>query len=448
MQNNWTQDDQQTVTHNRPVVEPVDDQQTVTNVPPVPITPTYEPQRPTRPPMVNVPPGNATPTYYNDTMLPPPPPSTNGRDSAARQRVRRRRVSNRHGGGEWAWVVIALTMMGVVVIVSMSAFVMLRAAQSEPDVLPTAAAVLPTPVDARGQFSIDGTPIQQLTLNNGQSITLIPWDGTSRFTVLVVGLDRRPGETGLAYRTDTMMLVSLDPASHSLGILSIPRDLYVEVPGYSDLQRVNSPMVLGELRQPGFGPELMMQTVQYNLGIRVHDYVAVDFNTFVKIIDTIGGVDIDVPYNISDPQYPDMNYGYDPFYIRAGLQHLDGLTALKYARTRHGDNDFQRAERQQQVLYAVRDKVLDLDMLPQLIVQAPTLWNDVSSGVSTGLTFDQIIQLVLYLKDIPSENIKTGVIDSNYTIGYTTSQGAAVLVPDRADLGPLMVDVFGANYSQ
>jgi hypothetical protein len=81
-------------------------------------------------------------------------------------------------------------------------------------------------------------------------------------------------------------------------------------------------------------------------------------------------------------------------------------------------------------------------------VQAPTLWNDVSTWISTGLTFDQIIQLALYLKDIPGENNKTGVIDENYTIGYTTSQGAAVLVPDRARLGPLMVDVFGANYSQ
>jgi LCP family protein required for cell wall assembly len=447
MQNNWMPDDQQTATHNRAVM--ANDQETLTNIPPVPSAPAYEPRRTDRAPMVSGSRASNTPTYYTDSVLPPPPPAaSSGRESAARERMRKRRVSDRRGGGEWAWVVIALTMLGVVVIVSMSAFVMLKASQSQTEIMPTANAALPTPVDARGQFSADGTPVQQVTLNDGRSITLVPWDGNSRFTVLVVGLDRRPGETGLAYRTDTMMLASLDPASHSLGILSIPRDLYVEVPGYSELQRVNSPMVLGELKQPGFGPELMMQTVQYNLGIRVHDYVAVDFNTFIKIIDTIGGVEIDVPYNISDPQYPDMNYGYDPFYIRAGLQHLDGLTALKYARTRHGDNDFQRAQRQQQVLYAIRDKVLDLDMLPQLIVQAPTLWNDVSAGVSTGLVFDQLIQLALYLKDIPGENIKTGVIDENYTIGYTTSQGAAVLVPDRARLGPLMVDVFGANYSQ
>jgi len=446
MQDNWTPDEQQTVIHTRPVtLTPPDEQATVTNVPPVPTAPVYELPRPERPAMVNGARANGTRPYYSDTVMPPPPPG-NGRDSAARERMRRRRVSNRSGGGEWAWVVIALTLLGVVVIVSMSVFVLLRASQAEPEFI--AAAALPTAVDARASLGLNGTPVQQLTLNDGRSITLIPWDGNSRFSVLVVGLDRRPGETGLAYRTDTMLVVSLDPASNSLGVLSIPRDLYVEVPGYSELQRVNSPMVLGELRQPGFGPQLMMQTVQYNLGIRVHDYVAVDFNTFVKVIDTIGGVDIDVPYNISDPQYPDMNYGYDPFYIRAGLQHLDGLTALKYARTRHGDNDFQRAQRQQQVLYAIRDKILDLDMLPQLIVQAPTLWNDLSTGVSTGLTFDQIIQLALYLKDIPGENIKTGVIDEHYTIGYTTSQGASVLVPDRAQLGPLMVDVFGANYSQ
>ena len=207
-------------------------------------------------------------------------------------------------------------------------------------------------------------------------------------------------------------------------------------------------MVLGELQRPGYGPELLKQTVQYNLGIRVHDYLAIDFNTFITIIDAIGGVQIDVPYAISDTSYPDMNYGYDPFYIQAGLQQLDGKTALKYARTRHGDSDFNRAERQQAVLYAVRDRVLSLDMMPQLIAQSPTIWNAISDGVSTGLTFDQMIQLVWYLKDIKRENIKAGVIDNAYTVPYMTAGGAAVLVPDRARLGDLMVEIFGSNYSQ
>lgn len=360
--------------------------------------------------------------------------------------MRRRRVKG-HNGGEWAWVVIAGTLLSVVVIISMSAFIMLRAASTEEEVLPTAVVDLPTPVDARSALG-GSTAGQQLTLSDGRSIILTPWDGITRFTVLLMGLDRRPGESGLAYRTDTIMLASIDPATKSIGVLSIPRDLYVEVPGYSELQRINSPMVLGELRQPGYGPQLMMQTAQYNLGIRIHDYVTVDFNTFTTLIDTIGGVDINVPIAISDPLYPNMNFGYDPLYIQAGLQHMDGTLALKYARTRHGDSDFQRAERQQQVLYAVRDKVLNLDMLPQLIVQSPSLWGQLSQNISTGLSLDQLIQLAWYLKDIPGGNIKTGVIDERYSIFYTTSQGASVLIPDRSRLGNLMVEVFGENYSQ
>jgi polyisoprenyl-teichoic acid--peptidoglycan teichoic acid transferase len=387
---------------------------------------------------------------YSGNTLPPPPAPPLPRDSAARERMRRRRVSSRRSGGEWAWVVIAGALLSVVVISSMAIFLLLRASQEEPEIIPTAVAALPTPVDVRSDFSsltgnITG---QQVILDDGRSIVLEPWNGTSRFTVLMMGMDRRPEETGLAYRTDTMMLISIDPATNSLGILSIPRDLYVEVPGYGQLQRVNSAMVLGELRQPGYGPQLAMQTVQYNLGMRVHDYLAVDFNTFITFVDSIGGIDVDVPYNISDPEYPNMYYGYDPLYIRAGLQHFDGTMALKYARTRHTSNDFDRARRQQDVLYAIRDRILELDMLPQLIVQSPSLWREVSDGVSTGLSLEQMIHLALYLKDVPTENIQTGVIDSNYIIGYQTPQGASVLVPNRDRIGNLMVEVFGSNYSE
>jgi LCP family protein required for cell wall assembly len=332
----------------------------------------------------------------------------------------------------------------------MSVSLMLRTSQQEQRVIPTAAAVLPTPLDAR----IDSTAAalasaDQVILSDGRSFALTPWNGVSRFTVLVMGLDRRPGETGLAFRTDTMMIVSLDPATNQIGILSIPRDLYVEVPGYSQLQRVNTPMVLGELRQPDFGPQLAMQTVQYNLGIRIHDFVAADFQAFISFIDAIGGIEIDIPYPISDPLYPNMYFGYDPFYIRAGRQTLNGDTALKYARTRHGDNDFQRAQRQQLVVYAVRDRLLNGGtVLPQLIVQSPSLWAAFQDNIYTGLTLDQIIQLGLYIKDIPAENIRTGVINQAYTVNYTTSDGAQVLVPDRARIGSLMVEVFGDTYSQ
>lgn len=388
-------------------------------------------------------------SYYNQYAPPPPPPAPDS-SSAYRGRARKRR-SRGHRGMEWAWVVIAAALLGVVVIVSMSVSVLLRTSQEGIEVLPTAVAALPTPVDARTDLSALGGSFsdgQHVTLVDGRSIILQPWNGSSRFTVLVVGLDRRPGETGLSYRTDTMMLVSIDPQDHTMGILSIPRDLFVEVPGYNQLQRINTPMVLGELQQPGYGPSLAMQTVQYNLGIRVHDYIAVDFNAFTTIIDAIGGIDIDIPYDIVDYEYPDMNFGYDPLILSAGPQHLDGNTALKYSRTRHGDNDFRRAERQQSVLYAIRDRILDMNMLPQLIMQSPTLLSSLSQNVYTGLSLDRIIQLAWYVKDIPRESIRTGVIDGPYIMNYTTAEGWAVLVPRRAQLGTLMTEVFGPNYSE
>jgi polyisoprenyl-teichoic acid--peptidoglycan teichoic acid transferase len=404
------------------------------------------------PPVQRPPEGNGHyASYYNKPVAPPPPALSS--ESAARARVRRRRVNGRRGvGDEWAWVVIAAALLGVVVIISLSVFVFLRAVQNDTD--PAIAAnfnqVLPTPVDARTDPN-DTTGFitgQAVTLDDGRSIVLEPWDGTSRFTILMMGIDRRPGETGLQYRTDTMMLVSLDPVNNSIGLLSIPRDLFVAVPGYSQLQRVNSAMVLGELQQPGYGPSLAMQTVQYNLGIRIHDYMVVDFHAFITVVDAIGGIDIETTYTINDPYFPDMYYGYDPFYLPAGQHHLDGETALRFARTRHGDSDFQRAQRQQMVLQAIRSRVLDFDLLPGLIVQAPSLYGQLSNDVATQLTLDQLIQLVWYAKDISSDSINMGVIDERYTYPYTTPDGQQVLVPDRELIGPLMVEIFGESYSQ
>ncbi|MFN8375763.1 MAG: LCP family protein [Anaerolineae bacterium] len=378
---------------------------------------------------------------------PPPPPH----ESAARERMRRRRVKGRGRRDEWAWVVIALALMGVVAIVSTSLFILIRALQNQPDSIALAnAQQIPTPVDMRTDLTGGGGlgTGEQVTLDDGRSIVLEPWDGQSRFTVLLMGIDRRPDETGLQYRTDTMMLVSLDPATGTVGLLSIPRDLFVVVPGYSQLQRVNTPMVLGELQQPGYGPTLAMQTVQYNFGIRVHDFVVVDFDAFITLVDVIGGIDVTLDYTIDDPIYPDLYYGYDPLYMPPGDYHLNGYEALRFARTRHGSSDFERALRQQQVLNAIRDRVLDLDLLPSLIVQAPSMYANLSQSVYTQLTLDQIIQLAWYLKDIPSENIHMGVVDQRYAFNYTTPDGAQVLVPDRSLLGPLMVEIFGDDYSE
>ncbi len=369
-----------------------------------------------------------------------------GRGSSVRERARRRRVRSRRSF-EWAWVVVSVALLGTVVVFSMVVSLLLRVTRTPQEVLPTAVAVqAPASEDESGFGGASDGTAEQVILSDGRSFERVPWNGTSRFTVLVMGLDRRPGQTGLAHRTDTMMLASIDPGTDSLGILSIPRDLYVEVPGIEHLQRVNTPLLIGELRQPGSGPLLAMQTVEYNLGMRVHDYLAVDFNSFVHLVNAIGGIEIDVPESIRDPFYPDMNFGYSPFYIPAGLQILDGETALKYARTRHGDNDFQRAERQQVVMYAIRDKLLDPAHLPELIIQSPGLWAALQDGFFTNLSLEQALQLGLYLKDVTGDRIRTGVIDDRYAIDYTTPEGAQVLIPNRNRLGELLTNVFGNSY--
>ncbi|MBN2469812.1 MAG: LCP family protein [Anaerolineae bacterium] len=403
---------------------------------------------------------NAAPTLASG--MPPVTPQRMGAgshelpDQIARDRDRKRRTRDRsRRASEWAWVVVALAMFGVTLVISLSVFLVLRTSQADDfqenegmsAASSTAVVIIPTAVPNVEQLTID--PVGEEPTPDANQFGIEAWDGEERFTILLMGWDRRPTDPpDAAYRTDTMMLVSLDPVTQQIGVLSIPRDLYVNIPGYSQLQRINSAYVLGELRQPGYGPELAIQTVQYNLGMRVHDYLIVDFNAFIKVVDAIGGITVDVPYNISDPQYPDMYYGYDPFYITAGEHHLDGTTALKYARTRHNSNDFRRAERQQQVIFAIRDQILSVGNLPQVVVSAPSIWASVQEGVRTGLTFDQLIRLGWYAKDIPLENIHTGVIDEQYITFYTTPTGSSVVIPNRYALGGLMVQVFGQSYNQ
>lgn len=394
---------------------------------------------------------SAPPVYSANAYPAPPPPPLSARESAARERLKKRKVNGRGmQGGEWAWVVIAVALLGVVVTMSLTFAVVLRASQSGPDVMPTAefpVVALPTAVDlGAGTSVVPG--LNALTLNDGRRVALVPWDGTGRLTILAMGLDRRPGETGLGYRTDTMLLLSLDPRTNEIGMLSIPRDLYVDVPGYSGLRRINEPMVLGELQQRDYGPVLAMETVQYNLGIRVNHFVAVDFTAFIEIINALGGIEVDNPTVINDQTYPDMDYGYDPFYLAAGRQVLDGPMALKYARTRHGDSDIERGRRQQQVLFAILEKASRAENLPALLVQVPTIWSSLQNNLYTDISLESLIQLGLYVKDIPRENIKTGSISYEYLMDYTTPQGAQVLVPNRTRLGELMATVFGRSYSE
>ncbi|MFZ0545842.1 MAG: LCP family protein [Candidatus Promineifilaceae bacterium] len=264
-----------------------------------------------------------------------------------------------------------------------------------------------------------------------------------RVNILVMGIDRRPGEPFIS-RTDTMMLVSIDPETKAASILSIPRDLYVVIPGRGR-DRINTAFVYGSAdNNPAGGALLAMQTVEYNLGVYVDHYILVDFSAVINGINELGGIDVYVPYDINDPTFPDMDYGFDPLYISAGQQHFDGLTALKYARTRHQDNDFYRARRQQQVVLAVRDKALSLG-LPTLISRAPTLYDQFQQGIRTDLSLQEIIQLAQVAGDIPDDNIRNEVLDHNYVSNYVTDNGASVLIPVNEAIEPLIRELFYGN---
>lgn len=401
--------------------------------------------------------------WYRFPGQQPPPPSSHaeppvaplpgvrGRPKTARERVRQRKVRRELGApDDWAWVIIAAALLGTTVLMSMIVFFLLQATRGVSGTVATAGpAVEPTSVLYGPGGILEGVVSSDSAgglLGDGESMVLESWDGEERFTVLVMGMDERPGEFGSSIRTDTMILISLDPQSDRVGILSIPRDLYVEIPGYG-LQRINYAYQAGELEGPGGGPRLAMQTVQYNFGIRVNEYVMVNFETFIDVIDLIGGIHINVPYPINDPTYPDMNYGYDPFYIDAGWQQLDGETALKYARSRHTSDDIDRNKRQQQVLYAIRDKVLTANKIPELAPKAYSIWAELKDGIKTGLSLDQILQLAWWVKDIPSENYHNAVVGWEYVIPWRY-QGMDILIPDRDKIGPLMVEVFGPNYNQ
>jgi polyisoprenyl-teichoic acid--peptidoglycan teichoic acid transferase len=236
-----------------------------------------------------------------------------------------------------------------------------------------------------------------------------PWDGASRVTILLMGLDMRDWEQNAgAPRTDTMMLVTIDPLTHTAGMLNIPRDMWVNIPGFG-YHRINVAYSLGILNNypDGGGPGLAVKTVESFLGVPINYYAQIDFFAFEKFIDEIGGVDINVSNKITIDPIGKMN----TVILQPGKHHLDGPKTLAYARVRHdAGDDFGRGDRQQQVMLAIRDKVLSLNMLPTLIAKAPQMYKDLSAGIHTNLTVDQAISLAWLAKDVDLKNIQRGVI--------------------------------------
>ncbi len=273
---------------------------------------------------------------------------------------------------------------------------------------------------------------------NGKTIVFPRRQLDERVNVLLLGIDQREGERG-PWRTDTMILVSLDPKTNTAAMLSIPRDLWTTIPGYGE-SRINTAHFTGDARgYPGGGPALAKKTVWFALGVPVHNYVRVDFAGFEQLVDAIGGLTIDVPEAIYDARYPTEDFGTKEIRIPAGLQHMDGQMALQYARTRHGGSDFDRMDRQRQVLMAARDKVMALD-IP--LTRIPTVLDLVGSSVQTDLTLEEMFLLADAMRKVDRGDIRSAAIDNSMTTTVVTPQGWMVEVADWDKVRDLVNDLF------
>ena len=260
--------------------------------------------------------------------------------------------------------------------------------------------------------------------------------------ILLLGTDTRPHE-GSGGNTDTMILLNFDPQNQTAGLLSMPRDLWVPIPGFGYDTRINMAYAIGEnYGYRGGGAQLAKDTVSSFIGQPVQYYARVNFQGFVEIIDLIGGIDVDVPFTIYDENYPTDDYEVTIFYLEAGRQHLDGETALKYVRTRNIDDDYARAGRQQQVIQAVVNKVLSANMLPTLLPKVPQLLATLSGNIDTDVPPTMLFELANYVSGKSLSEIRTLVLDNHYGVETYSEEGAWILRPDRTLVRAALDDFF------
>jgi polyisoprenyl-teichoic acid--peptidoglycan teichoic acid transferase len=243
--------------------------------------------------------------------------------------------------------------------------------------------------------------------------TKLRGEGDGRINILMMGIGGS-GHEG-ANLSDTLIVASIDPRTKDVAMLSLPRDLWVPIPGFGS-GKINAAHAYGESRKvEGGGPALAKLTISKLLDLPIHYYARIDFNGFKKGIDAVGGVDVVVEKNLHDPQYPaDKGWGFAPFSLKAGPQHLNGAMALRFARCRHGScgNDFGRAARQQQLLVAFRDKVLSLPTLTSPSKMGALL-DTVGSSARTDLQVSELWKLMEIMEGIDGSKVVSKVLDNS-----------------------------------
>jgi polyisoprenyl-teichoic acid--peptidoglycan teichoic acid transferase len=253
------------------------------------------------------------------------------------------------------------------------------------------------------------------------------WQETEN--ILLLGTDRRPGATN--WRTDTIMVIGLDRARHRAAVLSIPRDLYVNIPGYGQ-GRINQVDYVGErvTRVPGGGPALVSQVLSETIGVATEHWVRVEMTGFEAVVDAVGGVTVHLDCPFYEPIFNLTTNSWDYFVLPAGPNHLDGETANWFVRLRLRDSDIGRAQRQRQFLWAMRNQFMSAN----LIVRIPELWSAFQESFSTDYTLLEIISLAQFGLSLEPGNVRSAGITLQELSSFTTQAGASVLVirdPER-----------------
>lgn len=241
--------------------------------------------------------------------------------------------------------------------------------------------------------------------------TELKGEGDGRINILLIGIDNA---AGLA---DVLQVLSIDTQNKKAALLSIPRDLWVKIPGYG-FNKINASHSLPERVKKDSGPEVVMATVSDLLDLPIHYYARLNFQGLKGLVDAVGGITVDVPGPLDDYEFPDNNEGYlPPVHIKPGVQTMNGTTALIYARSRHAINpgegsDFARSRRQQLVMFALKDKATSLGFLanPLKLNQALTT---VGNNMRTNLAPNELQQLIKMFQNIETTKIITKVLDTD-----------------------------------
>lgn len=258
----------------------------------------------------------------------------------------------------------------------------------------------------------EGNPLEEVDPDT------IIWDEATQtisdkniINILLIGQDRRPGE--IRARSDSMIIVSIDKKNNSLKMTSILRDMYVQIPGYSD-NRINASYAWG-------GMNLLDETIKKNFGIIINKNIEVDFTAFTKIIDEIEGIDVAITSKEADYL---CNQG---FYVREGTTHMDGELALAYSRIRYIDSDFGRANRQRIIISSIFNKVKD-DKLTKWY----SLSNKIFPLLTTDMTNSEIVNYVYDIYNLKISSLESYRIPDDNTYENKYIRKMAVLVPDLA----------------